>query len=178
MNLEKLSTTQNQKNQTSRSHSQTHRSVNKPTPTKSPNPLPPSVIKKERKMTVSQFSATFFTRWSEEVLTCDRNLKPIATPTARNPYQTWCHATKACRRTSISGATAMKPTASVQTAIVSFFFLILPISAMKPIDNFSHQTHYHRSPLLILLGRSSSLFFFSAVVWNIFQPTQSESKSS
>ena len=35
-----------------------------------------------------------------------------------------------------------------------------------------------RSPLLILLGRSSSLFFFLAVVWDIFQPTQSESKSS
>ena len=35
-----------------------------------------------------------------------------------------------------------------------------------------------RSPLLILLGRSSSLFFFSTVVWDIFQPTQFESKSS
>ena len=60
----------------------------------------------------------------------------------------------------------------------SFFFLILPISATKPTDSFSHQTHYHRSPLLILLGRSSSLLFFSAMVWDIFQPTQSESKSS
>ena len=35
-----------------------------------------------------------------------------------------------------------------------------------------------RSPFLILLGRSSSLFFFSTVVWDIFQPTQFESKSS
>ena len=35
-----------------------------------------------------------------------------------------------------------------------------------------------RSPLLILLGRSSALFFLSAVVWDIFQPTQFESKSS
>ena len=60
----------------------------------------------------------------------------------------------------------------------SFFFFILPILATKPTDSFSHQTHYHWSPLLILLGWSSSLFFFFAMVWDIFQPTQSESKSS
>ena len=48
MNPEKSSTTRNQKNQTSHSHNQTHQSVNKPMPTKSPNPQPPLLIKQER----------------------------------------------------------------------------------------------------------------------------------
>ena len=49
------------------------------------------------------------------------------------------HATQARRRTSISGAIAVKPTASVQTDSHSLFFLILPISATKPTDSFSPQ---------------------------------------
>ena len=50
---------------------------------------------------------------------------------------------------------------------------MLPISSTSSSSFFSG-----RSPLLILLGWSSSLYFFSAVVWDIFQPTQFESKSS
>ena len=72
-------------------------------------------------MTVSQFSATFSTGWSEEVLTCAWNPSELPRPETHIKPDV-SHATQAHWRTSISGATTVKPTASVQTATVSFFW--------------------------------------------------------
>ena len=89
-------------------------------------------------MTVSQFSATFYIGWSEEVLTCAWNpSEPPRPETHIKPDVS--HATQAHWRTSISRAIAVKRTASVQTDRHSLFFLILPISATKPTDSFSPQ---------------------------------------
>ena len=83
-------------------------------------------------ITVSQYSTTFSTGWSEEGPTRDRTLKPIRTPMVRNPYQTRCRATQARWRTSIHHC--VRPNGH------SFFFWFYQSQPWNP--QFQSKTHH------------------------------------
>ena len=66
-------------------------------------------------------------------------LKPIGTPTARNPYQTWCQSRHPSPLEDLHFGSHHRETHCVSPNSHSLFFLILPISATKPTDSFSPQ---------------------------------------
>ena len=66
-------------------------------------------------------------------------LKPIGTPTARNPYQTWCQSRHPSPLEDLHFGSHHRETHCVSPNSHSLFFLILPISVTKPTDSFSPQ---------------------------------------
>ena len=66
-------------------------------------------------------------------------LKPIGTPMARNPYQTWCQSRHPSPSEDLHFGSHRRETHCVSPNSHNLFFLILPILAAKPTDSFNPQ---------------------------------------